>query len=180
MAPVRHMAPRPSTKAACTRPWAAQPAASNCSISGTLGCSCSRSTATTRVGALRRVLISNITAHNSNARLSSIVSGIPGYAIEDVKMTNIFLDHTGGGDAAAAAIAVPEDESKYPEPGMFGPMPANGFFFRHMRGLEVSHTEIRPLAGDARPAFQLEDVTRADFFAERQQARYRGGGGRCC
>jgi polygalacturonase len=137
----------------------------SCPIFMRLGARLRGPAATTRVGALRRVLISNITAHNSNARLSSIVSGIPGYAIEDVKMTNIFLDHTGGGDAAAAAIAVPEDESKYPEPGMFGPMPANGFFFRHMRGLEVSHTEIRPLAGDARPAFQLEDVTRADFFA---------------
>jgi polygalacturonase len=137
----------------------------SCPIFMRLGARLRGPAATTRVGTLRRVLISNITAHNSNARLSSIVSGIPGYAIEDVKMTNIFLDHTGGGDAAAAAIAVPEDESKYPEPGMFGPMPANGFFFRHMRGLEVSHTEIRPLAGDARPAFQLEDVTRADFFA---------------
>lgn len=120
---------------------------------------------TTKVGTLRRVLISNITAHNSASRLSSIVSGIPGYAIEDVKISNVFLDHRGGGDAAAAAIQVPEDENKYPEPGMFGSMPANGFYFRHVRNLEVSHTEIRPLADDVRPAFQLEDVTRADFFA---------------
>ena len=44
-------------------------------------------------------------------------------------------------------------------------MPAHGFYFRHVRGLEISHTEIRPLAADPRPAFQLEDVTRADFFA---------------
>lgn len=116
---------------------------------------------TTKVGTLRRVLISNITAHNCDSRLSSIVSGIPGHAIEDVKIANVFVDHSGGGQTVAQ---VPENENKYPEPNMFGPMPAHGFYFRHVRGLDVSHTEVRPLAADPRPAFQLEEVTRADFF----------------
>ena len=48
---------------------------------------------------------------------------------------------------------------------MFGPMPAQGFFLRHLRNLELSHVEIAPMANDARPSFVLEDVTRADFFA---------------
>jgi hypothetical protein len=48
---------------------------------------------------------------------------------------------------------------------MFGPMPCHGFFLRHLRGLEMSHVEIRPDAPDARPAFYLQDVTRADFLA---------------
>jgi len=118
--------------------------------------------ATTKVGSLRRVLISNINAHNCDSRFSSIVSGIPDHAIEDLKISNVFVDHAGGGQKVPS---VPENENKYPEPNMFGPTPAHGFYFRHVRGVEVSHTEIRPLAADPRPAFQLEDVTRADFFA---------------
>jgi len=58
-----------------------------------------------------------------------------------------------------------ELESKYPEPSMFGPMPAYGFFLRHVRNIEMSHVEIATVAADARPAFYLKDVERADFFA---------------
>jgi polygalacturonase len=116
-------------------------------------------------GALRRVLISGVVAHNSASKICSILSGVPGHAIEDVKLSDIFLDHQGGQDEAAARIAVPENADKYPDPAMFGAMPANGFFLRHLRNLEMSHVEVRALAPDARPAFYLQDVARADFFA---------------
>jgi polygalacturonase len=134
----------------------------SCPIFLRLGARLRGPVATTKPGSLRRVLISNITAHNCASHQSSIVSGIPGYAIEDVKINNVFVDHAGGGDLIAD---VPENEGKYPEPNMFGPMPVHGFFFRHVRGLDVSHVEIRPNTQDRRAAFQLEDVTRADFFA---------------
>ena len=48
---------------------------------------------------------------------------------------------------------------------MFGAMPASGFFLRHMRNVELSHVEIKNTTPDARPAFYLADVERADFFA---------------
>jgi hypothetical protein len=48
---------------------------------------------------------------------------------------------------------------------MFGPMPASGFFLRHVRNLEMSHVEIANTTPDARPAFHLFEVDRADFFA---------------
>jgi hypothetical protein len=47
----------------------------------------------------------------------------------------------------------------------FGPTPSNGFFIRHLKNLEMSHVEIAPAKPDPRPAFWLEDVHRADFFA---------------
>jgi len=34
-----------------------------------------------------------------------------------------------------------------------------------LRNLEMSHVEIAPKAEEPRPAFWLEDVSRADFFA---------------
>ena len=120
---------------------------------------------TTKVGTLKRILVSNITSFNQAPRLCSILSGIPGYPIEDVKIANFYAHHQGGADAAQAAIVPPENEDKYPDPGMFGPMPAQGFFLRHILNLEMSHVEIAPQAPDARPSFHLHDVTRADFLA---------------
>jgi polygalacturonase len=119
----------------------------------------------TVVGTLRRIAISNLVCYNSGSRICSTLSGIPGFQIEDVKLSNIYLQNQGGAAAEAAKIVPPEFENKYPEPGMFGPMPAHGFYFRHMKNLELSHVEIATAKPDARPAFYLEDVTRADFIA---------------
>jgi polygalacturonase len=119
----------------------------------------------TKVGTLKRILISNLECFNAPQKVSSILSGIPGYAIEDVKMSNIYIETAGGASAADAQVQPPEFENKYPEPGMFGPMPASGFFLRHVRNVELSHVEIANTTPDARPAFYLTDVERADFFA---------------
>ena len=119
----------------------------------------------TKVGTLKRILISNLECYNAPTKLCSIISGIPGYAIEDVKLANIYMENVGGGTAEMAAITPPELENRYPEPGMFGTMPATGFFLRHMRNVEMSHVEVACATPDARPAFYLSDVDRADFFA---------------
>jgi polygalacturonase len=120
---------------------------------------------TTKVGTLKRVVVSNLVCHNAPMRVTSILSGIPGYAIEDVKLSNIYIENLGGATSADAAIKPPEKEDSYPEPGMFGQMPSLGFFLRHMRNVEMSHVELATIAPDGRPAFYLEDVNRADFFS---------------
>jgi polygalacturonase len=119
----------------------------------------------TKVGTLRRILISNLECYNAPMKVSSILSGIPGYSIEDVKLSNIYIEAAGGAPAEAANIQAPEFENKYPEPGMFGTTPAFGFFLRHVRHVEMSHVELASTAPDARPALYLTDVERADFFA---------------
>ena len=120
---------------------------------------------TTKVGTMRRILISNLTCYQAPQNLSSILSGVPGFPIEDVKLSNIYIETVGGASAAVAQVQPAELESKYPEPSMFGPMPAFGFFLRHVRGIEMSHVEIATAAPDERPAFHLSNVERADFFA---------------
>ena len=119
----------------------------------------------TKVGTLRRVLISNLECYNAPIKYSSILSGIPGYCIEDVKLSNIYIETAGGAPAGAVSLQLPEFEDKYPEPAMFGTTPASGFYMRHVRHLEMSHVEIANRAVDARPAFYLNEVDRADFFA---------------
>ena len=119
----------------------------------------------TKVGTLRRVLISNLECYNAPIKYSSILSGIPGYCIEDVKLSNIYIEAAGGAPAGAVSLQLPELEDKYPDPAMFGTTSASGFYMRHVRHVEMSHVEIATRAADARPAFYLNDVDRADFFA---------------
>ena len=119
----------------------------------------------TKVGTMKRLLISNLECYNAPMKISSILSGVPGYAIEDVKLSNIYVETVGGGTAEDAASRPPENENKYPDPPMFGTTPSSGFFLRHMRNLEMSHVEVANMTADARPAFYLNDVDRADFFA---------------
>ena len=120
----------------------------------------------TKPGLMRRVIISNITSLGAS-QLPSIISGVPGQVIEDVKLTDVFLQQAGGGSADIAALMPPENEAKYPDPLMFGALPATGLFARHVRNLEVSNVEIATQAPDARPAFWLHDVDGADFFRVR-------------
>ena len=119
----------------------------------------------TKVGTMKRIMINNLTCHHAPQKVGSILSGIPGYSIEDVKLSNIYIESVGGSLPEAAQIQPLELESKYPEPNMFGPMPASGFFLRHVRNIEMSHVEIATANPDARPAFYLKNVERADFFA---------------
>jgi len=118
---------------------------------------------TTTVGALRRIIISNIVVYNADPRYASIISGIPGHAIEDVRLTNIRIYYQGGGTTAQAALDPPEKEDAYPEPSMFGELPAYGFFIRHVKGLEMRDVEVSYLKQDARPPFILNDVKGVDF-----------------
>ena len=71
------------------------------------------------VGTLKRVIISNVVCSNCVSNLGSIVSGIPGHPIEDVKIGNIQVLHQGGGTIEDATYQPPEYEDMYPEPTMF-------------------------------------------------------------
>jgi polygalacturonase len=119
----------------------------------------------TVVGTLKRVVISNITCNKSASRYGSNITGIPGYFVEDVKISDIYVENDGGGTAEWAKTVVPEKENGYPEPGMLGTLPTHGFYLRHVNRLEMDHVEIKPLALDARPSIYTDDVHRADFFA---------------
>ena len=119
------------------------------------------------VGSLRRILIGNIVCSDAEPKFGSILSGIPGHPIEDVQISDVYIQHRGGGTAEAAAIQPPEVENKYPEPNMFGSMPSQGFYLRHVKNISVSNVEISSLAEDLRPAFVLDDAEGADFFRVR-------------
>ena len=117
-------------------------------------------------GVMRRVILSNIVSSGAS-QLPSILSGVPGHPIEDIKISDVYLEQAGGGSEDMAALDPKEHEAAYPEPEMFGRLPATGFFLRHVRNLEMSNVEIATKVADARAAFWLKDVVGADFFRMR-------------
>jgi len=124
---------------------------------------------TTKVGALRRIIISNVVVHNADPKYASIISGVPGFLIEDVRLSNIRIYAQGGGTVAQAALDPPEREAVYPEPTMFGELPAYGFVIRHVKGFQMRDVEMSYLKSDMRPPIWLNDVSGISFINLRVQ-----------
>ena len=117
----------------------------------------------TPVAQMRRINISDLTVSGSGTKIPCLISGIPGHSIEDLRISNVQIRYLGGGTQADAALQPAEAENAYPEPMMFGTLPAAAFYIRHVKGLEMHHVDVSFDAADARPAFVLDDVAGADF-----------------
>jgi polygalacturonase len=119
-----------------------------------------------RVGTMKRVIMSDIVCSNSASRLGGggIIAGFPGHPIEDIKIHDVYLEHRGSGTKAMAALNPPEAADVYPDPDMFGDIPASGFFLRDVNNVEFTNVEVAFSQPDARPVFWLSQVDGADFF----------------
>jgi polygalacturonase len=122
-----------------------------------------RGPAGTPVGAIRRINISNIVSSSTSSLMCSMIAGVPDHRVEDIKISNVLIQHAGGGTKMDAARHVEEKEREYPEPTMFGNTPAHGLLIRHAAGIEISDYKVIAAASDARPCFLLDDVERVDF-----------------
>ena len=122
-----------------------------------------RGPAGTPIGVLRRVLISDCVCDVLES-MPSIIAGVPGHRISDVRIDNVVLWIGGGGTTSMASTKVAEQVGGYSEPRRFGLLPAAGFFIRHVENIEISNVEIEPALPDARPMFVLDDVVRARFL----------------
>jgi len=140
----------------------------------------------TPIGSVRRVSISNVVAYDADPRYGSIISGIPGHDVEDVRLSDIrilyrggltldqvakqpadlvntFFFRASGGVPPREPFDTPEREKEYPEPSMFGMLPAYGFFIRHAKGIELTNVEVGFIQEDRRSAFVLDHVIGADL-----------------
>jgi polygalacturonase len=111
-------------------------------------------------GILRNVSISNVLA--TGAELPSSITGLPGYPVENLTLANVNITMKGGGHAVRG-LDVPENPEKYPDPAMFGPLPAYGFYVRHAAGLALKDVQVRWDQEDARPAMIFDDVRDLDL-----------------
>jgi polygalacturonase len=118
------------------------------------------------IGTARRIKISNIVAHRVAAQGGIMIVGEPGHPVEDVTLSNVFIDFAGGGTKEQAAREVPAfEKARYPEPGKLGVMPAWGLFARHVRNLGLDRVELRTATPDQRPVVALDDARGVTFSA---------------
>jgi polygalacturonase len=140
----------------------------------------------TPIGSIKRINISNVVAYNADPRYGSIISGIPGHDVEDVTLrgmrilyrggvtldqvakqpadlVNTFFFRATGGVPPREPYDTPEREKEYPEPSMFGMMPAYGFFIRHAKRIELKDIDVSNMQEDGRPAFVLDSVEGVDL-----------------
>ncbi len=142
----------------------------------------------TPIGKLRRVSLSNISVTEADSRYASQIVGEPGHCIEDVSFHNIRIQYKGGltleqvsqqptelvnpfflRTEEAGVVGprnpyqVPERPKAYPEPSMFGLLPAYGIYARHAKNISVSDVSISLLQPDERPAVVLDDVHEIAF-----------------
>jgi polygalacturonase len=145
-----------------------------------------RSPAGTPIGAIRGVSISHVVATDVDARYPVIIAGLPGHPVENVSLSDIRIVSRGGlslDDVAKQPAALvntfflrgpglagprdpfspPEQAKAYPEPSMFGLLPAYGIYVRHASGLEFRDIDLGFAKDDTRPAIVLDDVARVNF-----------------
>lgn len=142
----------------------------------------------TPVGAVRRVRISGITVNGADGRFPILLAGLPGHPIEDVTIEGIHVLSRGGLTLEQVAsqpaelvntfflrgsepgvtgprdpFAVPAREPSYPEPSMFGLLPASAIYARHVTGLVVRDVTYAYEKPDTRPRVVLDNVDEVRF-----------------
>lgn len=119
------------------------------------------------MGSMFNVIISNIQGTNIGKTGCSI-TGLPSHPAMDLTLSNIRLSFKGGGTKDLVTRKIEEFPEKYPEYGMFGTLPAYGFYCRHLKGLNMNNIELSYTSAEFRPALYMEDVKDSrvsEFFA---------------
>jgi hypothetical protein len=112
----------------------------------------------TKVGAMRNVEVRGLRATGIDPRFAAILAGLPDHPIECVQLRDVDLSFRGGYSESIPANPL-ELADAYPEPSMFGPTPAWGFWARHVTGLAVKGLRLSRDGSDPRPPVLLDDAS---------------------
>lgn len=110
------------------------------------------------ISQVKRINISNVVVSDAHSEFASIIAGLQESLIEDVNFSNIYIEYKGGGTKEDALREVPENEKSYPEPSMFGVIPASTFYVRHAKNITFDNIRVSFQKEDFRPAFVLDNV----------------------
>ena len=108
-----------------------------------------------RPGDMRNISISNVMVLDSSE--PSSITGLPGFPIHDVTLSNFTVSEAGAG--ISAGLEVPELPQDYPFGGMFGALPAYSLYGRHVDGLTIRNWRTRWQSPDVRPAAVFDHVS---------------------
>src|SRR5215831_3312045 len=107
-------------------------------------------------GKFEDLMISNIVA--TGAKLPSVIAGLPDAPVEGVDISGLRIGMGRAGTGPAKLDEIPEKREAYPDPTMFGPLPAYGLWVRHAADLAIRDLTLRAPSGEQRPALVVEDA----------------------
>lgn len=116
------------------------------------------------MGTMRNITISGVDAL-ATRNTGCAIAGLPGNLIESVTLSDIRITAPGGGKVSDAGREVPENPEKYPDFGMFGMLPAYGFYCRHVKNLVLRNVQTGFAQPDHRPALVCDDVEDLELAA---------------
>ena len=111
-----------------------------------------------RPGRVRNIMISNVQATGIKES-QDFITGIPGYKIENVSLSNISISYYGNASRRRPLNDVPEEIKAYPKTGMFGALPSYGFYVRHVDGIRMNNIRLDFVHPDLKPAIVFDDVS---------------------
>jgi hypothetical protein len=119
-------------------------------------------------GLLKSVRIANVIA--TGAKLCSVIAGIPGSPVTGIEISGFSVTMINPGTSNVALENVPEKPKQYPDPTMFGPLPASGLFLRHAEDVLLRDLQLHTASGEARPAIVADDVSGLELLGSRDWA----------
>jgi polygalacturonase len=105
-------------------------------------------------GSVSDVVISDVRA--TDASITSSITGLPGYPVRNVTLSNVALSYSGA-VRVAPGLSVPELPAFYPNVAMFGTLPAGGLYVRHVQDLTLARVSLRQPPKDPRAGLIIDD-----------------------
>jgi polygalacturonase len=119
-----------------------------------------------RIGSIDGVHFKHVRGTGARHDWGSIVSGLSApdgsvHRIANVTFDDVVLTTLGG--LSSVPTDPPEYAGQYPDPNLWGQVPAAGIFFRHAEGVSMTHTTITPSRPDARSVIVGRDASGPAF-----------------
>ncbi len=119
--------------------------------------------ASSEMGTVKNILISNIYVTGADSLSGIQLTGLPGYPLENITIQNVNVQYKGGGTKEQASRTFPELGFGYPEPYLLGVTPAYGLYARHIKNLQLYDISFTTKKQDDRPAIICDDVNGLDI-----------------
>ena len=111
----------------------------------------------TKDGSMRNVVIHDVTASGCGDWGCAIL-GLPGNPIQGIAFRDITITFPGGGTDKDAARTIKEHLAGYPQPTLWGKLPAYGFFVRNADDVTLQNINLQTVKPDQRSPLWLENV----------------------
>lgn len=123
-------------------------------------------------GPLNSVHIANVIA--TGAKLPSVIAGLPGAPVTGIYIEGLSVEMADTGIATGIPETIPESPKQYPQPTMFGPLPAFGLYLRHVSTISLRDVELRASTQEQRAAIVADDVDTLQLLGYRDDGRKTG------